>query len=340
MALLNGKNNRRGRSRYVYLPTALTDTFTGPDSRGFTLSYTPGEAFVALNINGVEIPAGEYEAFTGSSVKLLNSIVPPGAKVEIIAESTTPIANSYSQDQTHALLGDCGAELYRVDGTNVGVRAVNGGRLRIGGISRPVTNATLNKSGIANTSLITYVYAYWTGSAMAYEFSTAAPTLWTDGTMIKTNDASRSIVGMCFVMGDTVQFHDEVTRRTVLTWHNRKPKLISQSVNAAATSQAGALANLGALSYFLAWRDTAIEIRQTGYITTNALDHVFTGPRLNAVDGSQIGARCAFGEFQASGGSYTAANTGDALHNFCCGMRTTGSATATTTSVAAGTIWG
>src|SRR5215207_7861710 len=148
MALLNGKNNRGGRSRYVYLPTALTDTFTGPDSRGYTLSYTPGEAFVALKINGVEIPAGEFQATSGSSIKLLSGVVPAGAKVEIIAESTTPIANSYSQDQTHALLGDGGAELYRVDANNVGVRAVNGGRLRINGISRPVTNvANLSKTG-------------------------------------------------------------------------------------------------------------------------------------------------------------------------------------------------
>jgi hypothetical protein len=419
MALLLSGNGPRSRNVFIFSPASPTNVFSGVDKRGYMMSYTPGEGFVDVIVNGTWYAADEIEAKDGSSVKLLHGMAGSTDKVVIIAQAVDAIANTYTQAQSDErykrklavdggngtdlntlttpglyyvagalncpfsgyvyvdvvttggwwrqnvyqfgsneaatraydgnttswtpwvslIPGDGGAELYRVDANTVGVRAVNGGRLKIAGISRPVTAGTLTKTGLA-TSTRHYVYAVWNGTQTVYEWSTTAPVMWSDGTMVKSGDANRALVGMALVMGDTVSFHDEPTRRTVLTWHNKKPKNITQYSSSGGTAQAGALASIGATSWFLCWRDQAIELKMAGYVTTNATDYVFTAPKLGSTEGAQHGQTHQAGQYWAAGGSLSAQNLTDNLFDFTCGARTTGVSTATIVASVTGIIWG
>lgn len=342
MALLANGGSSRVRSTFLFKPTSSTTVLSGADSRGYTLAYTVGEGFVDVIVNGDILPSTEFTATDGTTITLPVA-AGSGDTIVVVAYAVVDVANTYTQAQADVNFAiDGGAELYLVDGSNLGIRAAGSGRLRINGKSYPVTAGTLSKSGWGTGGII-YAYAYMNGSTMAYELSLTAAVRHTDGSMIKGADTTRALVGMCLIMGDTGNFHDESTRRTVLSWHNRKPKAISQGVAGASTSAAGALMTLGAVSYFLIWRDQVIDLTMSGYATTNASDYVFTAPKLispSVQEGQQVGHTQTINNYWATGGSLVMQVSTDSLYSFACGMRTTGSATATTTSGTTGIIWG
>ncbi len=75
-----------------------------------------------------------------------------------------------------------------------------GGWLGIDGVARqvPVAGVTLSNAALASNDVTYYVYAYYTGSAIALEVST---TVWswtssTGGIPIKAGDSTRTLVGM------------------------------------------------------------------------------------------------------------------------------------------------
>jgi hypothetical protein len=70
----------------------------------------------------------------------------------------------------------------------------------------------------------TLYYAYDYGSSTG-ELSTTVPVQHTDGSMVKTGDASRALVGMIRTNGSG-QFVDSDTQRFVLSYFNRSPKRV------------------------------------------------------------------------------------------------------------------
>lgn len=92
--------------------------------------------------------------------------------------------------------GQC--RLNHVSAVQIRLDPYNGNKLMIGGSSRSVPSAgvTLSNAGMAaNTTY--FIYAYWTGAALALEFS--ATTYATDaatGVKVKNGDPSRTLVGI------------------------------------------------------------------------------------------------------------------------------------------------
>lgn len=100
----------------------------------------------------------------------------------------------------------------------------NGDLIKINGVWRriPSGGVTISNAGLS-TNVLYYVYAYWTGSAVALEFSTTARATSTaagnEGVMAKSGDDSRSLVGMVYTgAGNT--FWDQANTRWVRSWFN------------------------------------------------------------------------------------------------------------------------
>lgn len=106
----------------------------------------------------------------------------------------------------------------------------NGKYLMINGVWRTIPSAgvTLSATGLTPSTLY-YVYAYWTGTAIALEASaTGHSTDSTTGVEIKTGDATRTLVGMVYpVTGPN--FADSNAQRFVASWFNRRQRRCSSA---------------------------------------------------------------------------------------------------------------
>lgn len=231
-----------------------------------------------------------------------------------------------------------GIQLVRQDNSNLAVQPYGGNRLIVNGESRPVLAKVLPRGAAAHSNLY-FVYAFWTGSALDYEFSTTGPALTTSGIHVRSDDATKTLVGMFFIISDTNVIEDGATRRCVSSWFNRRKKIIAVAINGA-TAQSGTPATIGGTAYGLAWPLDGLEASLSGYITTNATDHVFTSARINSIIGAEMGERVALGEYK-TGAGYSALEVNvPTLCNFNAGLRTTGAATATLIGYVYSSIWG
>jgi hypothetical protein len=103
---------------------------------------------------------------------------------------------------------------------------VNGGRLVIDGVVRQFNGAlSLDTTLTGVASAINYVYAYWTGSTVALELSTAGhSTIYSNpysGLEIMSSNSSRTLVGMVYLDGNK-KILNNIQNRHVLNWYNRK----------------------------------------------------------------------------------------------------------------------
>ena len=91
---------------YEYTATASQTTFTGADLNALTLTYTVG--LVSVYLNGTLLMPGEdYTASDGTSVVLTTGAT-VGDSVALMAYSSFNVANTYTQAQVDALVGDGG----------------------------------------------------------------------------------------------------------------------------------------------------------------------------------------------------------------------------------------
>jgi hypothetical protein len=232
-----------------------------------------------------------------------------------------------------------GIEAYYISATSLGVRPKNGDRLIINGVSRPVVATTMANT-LFTISTVQFVYAAWSGSAITYEVSSTVPTLHTNGVMIKTADATRTLVA-CVYRDGSGNLRDEIAYRGILSWFNRRNKPIYLAV-AAASASAGNLAASGAIASFLCWRDEGVNLDQDGYVSVNSNDFVFSGIFLDGVAQTvQHGHSILVGGFGSIGGKATLSPpTSESLHTAQCGMRTSGASTATAFGAIDGMIRG
>ena len=92
----------------------------------------------------------------------------------------------------------------------------------IGGSYRSLPDAGVNILKANALNGLNYVYAYWTGSAVALEMTATAPVML-NGVMVKTGDATRTYVGATYHSAAGSDFLDNITNRMVRSHYNEKP---------------------------------------------------------------------------------------------------------------------
>lgn len=228
-----------------------------------------------------------------------------------------------------------GIRCYLNSSTSIAIRPTNGGRILIGGVSRPITSTTLINTQFTN-STSQFVYAFWSGSSTTYEVSTTTPTLHTDGTMIKNGDSSRAFICWVYRWSDG-NFYDEPGKRLVLSWFNQKEKSVVCPVS-------GGIVGSGAIgtgtAYFLAFPDISYSFLMSGYFSVNSADYLFTAPRVDSVSGTEHGDYRPIGQYGSIGGVASLNPTTFALHTLQGGGRNSATSTATINGSAFGNIRG
>ena len=86
---------------YEYVSIAGQTTFTGADTNGQTLSYTPNNIHVTYG--GLDIPKADYTATNGTSIVLDDGAL-LGKIVRIVAFESFVVANTYTKVQADTLL--------------------------------------------------------------------------------------------------------------------------------------------------------------------------------------------------------------------------------------------
>lgn len=113
---------------YKFIATAGQTTFSGADSEGKTLTYTPGSILVTLNGPVMTVPT-DVTASSGTSI-VLSSAAVVNDEVNVYAFSTFNVADTYSQAAADAKF------LAKTGGTMTGTLAVNAA-VHLGGTSGP-----------------------------------------------------------------------------------------------------------------------------------------------------------------------------------------------------------
>ncbi|GJE14001.1 hypothetical protein [Methylobacterium longum] len=138
----------------------------------------------------------------------------------------------------------------------------------------PVAGVTLGIGSLAANTLY-YVYAQWTGSAVALVASSTAPvTDSTYGHKVATGDPTMTLVGMVYPVsiGSGLQFADFGQYRCVASYYHRQRKDLSVANSSGSTGTT--LTEFGARCYFLSWGEEATDIGVIGTAFPSAYDNV------------------------------------------------------------------
>lgn len=153
------------------------------------------------------------------------------------------------------------ARLDYTNSTTITLNKHNGDRVPIYDGTRWVyrtigTPPTASNAALGNFTS-RYVYAYWTGSALALELSATGYT--TQGGMpVKTGDATRLLVGYVCTNGSGV-FADSVTERMTKSYWNRTVVSLQQAVSGANQVNTSTWENLGgSFIRFLTWANEPV----------------------------------------------------------------------------------
>lgn len=150
----------------------------------------------------------------------------------------------------------------------------DGNTLWINGASISIPSAGV---AIANTALtaatLYYVYAWVNAGALALELSvTGYGVSSTDGTRVKTGDATRALVGMIYTgAGSPGTFVDTTVFRGLANYFNRRGRAIVGASTASATtaSLTAVELNTAARVTSLFWADQDAELRVIGTASNN-----------------------------------------------------------------------
>ena len=97
----------------------------------------------------------------------------------------------------HPLLPMIGQCYLSLNGANLILNPKDGNQLIINGAVQTLPDAGVTLSPVGNiASALYYIYAYWTGSAIALEYSTTAYVMNPGGYRFKSGDPTRTLVGM------------------------------------------------------------------------------------------------------------------------------------------------
>jgi len=280
-----------------------------------TFSPAPGVIAAAPIVGGnhAALQGGEIVP-TGDVWLQWNSSVGAGSWILIDSTGGAMQVAPGSKSQHAAQIQQIGhgqCRLVTISATLIKLSPCNGNNLVIGGAPRqiPAAGVTLTNGGMGTNTLY-YIYAYWTGSAIALEFSATGHSVdATTGVEIKTGDATRTLVGMVYVNG-SAQFGDGPAARLVASWFNRRSvggNVTSSGTLAFATTSNTEIST-GVRILFLNWGDEAVDVKVSGqYTNTTATQSVSIQ---SYVDAAPYGNVCAsYIPANGVGMAYASSNT-------------------------------
>ena len=172
-------------------------------------------------------------------------------------------------------------------GANLVLSPWNGNQLTINGVNRivPSSGISLAPTGLPNS--LHYIYAYWTGAAIAMEASTTAPVTDANGWRIKTGDVTRTLVGMAQVSSSA--FLDTQAARFVASWFNQRPRSMFSADccgNLGVSQTSMSIFDAATRVQFVAWNTntTTCNTQSTWNIPNNGAS-TFIGLAAIAIDG-------------------------------------------------------
>ncbi len=180
-------------------------------------------------------------------------------------------------------------------GANLLLSPFNGNKLIIGGFAQSIPSAgvSLAPTGLTPSTLY-YVYAYLVGATVTLEASaTGHSTDATTGVEIKTGDATRTLVGMAYVIAGPA-FADTAAQRFVISWFNRRAISGSAKFTALRTMGSSSFVEINTeiRNQFLTWGDEAVSATYCGSwysagvspnVATTAIGYDGTATRSNGV---------------------------------------------------------
>jgi hypothetical protein len=196
----------------------------------------------------------------------------PGASGYVLTSNGVGADPSYQAPAAATVppAGQC--RLGLTNSTTLTLRPYSGNQITVGGTLRTIPSAgvTLASTGLAAATLY-YVYAYWTGSALALEASTTTHATDTStGLEIKSGDATRTLVGMAYV-ATSATFTDTASQRLVANWFNRVDRGLGSAVASVSTSSASSMEL--STSYrvaFVSFSDARVNLVATGSHSNSA----------------------------------------------------------------------
>lgn len=153
-------------------------------------------------------------------------------------------------------------------GANLVLSPYNGNKLIINGTLQDVPNAGVSLAPPATTLTLYYIYAYMSGTTMTLEASTTAyATDANTGVMIKTGDATRTLVGMARTV--TNAWVDTASQRFVRSWFNDSGITSFNTLTANVTNSTGTVIELNssARAEFLSWSGELVGAYSNGYVS-------------------------------------------------------------------------
>ena len=184
-----------------------------------------------------------------------------------------PDAGPSANWQSLAIASPKGECRLALSGASIVLSPFQGNQLYINGANRsiPVAGVPLAATGLS-VGTTYYIYAYWSGTAIALEASTTGhSTDSATGVEIKTGDATRTLVGMARTVTGPA-WKDDYDQRFVLSWYNRQAKAARKQLVANATINTAGPSEVSSnlRSEFLTWADGVSAASMTGGAQMNA----------------------------------------------------------------------
>lgn len=244
---------------FVLTPGSVTNEFLAPMPEG--------------TVKGRPAGSGTGEPQNLNALEARTALAVPPNTRQIAAGAALAGGGDLSADRTLSLALPVGQCRLALDGTNLRLSRRNGRWLMIGGVLReiPATGPTLSTSGLAADTTY-YIYAEWTGSAIALLASTTAPaTDATTGLRVSSLNSLVTLVGMARTTAATA-WADTGSQRFVRSWFN-DPGISLQgtlSTNRTTTSTTNVEINTEIRINFLIWAGETIVLQMSGGAVRNS----------------------------------------------------------------------
>ena len=206
------------------------------------MSFTAGQMLDIIEAAGyptmwVSIPL-EYDVTTwsamldsGERVNFFETMVSaPQIAVKALMVANVPATPSFTIAQRFDCRLVAGSSPFDV----LYLQRCNGTQLFINSYNYPIIAGGVSKSSTGlSVSTLYYVYAYWTGTIIALEFSTTSYVQDAEHDhLIKTGDGSRTYVGMVYMPAAGIAFKDNDQERFVASYYNRINKPVEKQMEA------------------------------------------------------------------------------------------------------------
>jgi hypothetical protein len=154
-----------------------------------------------------------------------------------------------------------------LSGSNLLLTPRNGNGLIVGGVLVPIPSAGISLAPGGSPG-VNNIYAFLQANALTLEAAPTVPVLNSDGVMVKTGDATRSLVGKAY-LNTYGQWQDQDGFIGVLSWFNRRAKrsmVIDNGPSAYNMGASGAWIEISSTyrNYFLTWADETNEAQLYG----------------------------------------------------------------------------